>query len=84
MGRSLGQLDDALHAVWKAFGAELCQNNAQDSVVVAGQEMMIHALTYNPTAPGHNLPVCLIQHNKQRVQGKPRLAHDALCSVSTT
>ena len=49
-GRSPGQLDDALHAVWKALGAELGQNNGQDGVMVAGQEVMVHALPYNPIA----------------------------------
>ena len=42
----LGQLDDALHAAREAFEAEPGQNNGQNSMMIAAQKMMIHALPY--------------------------------------
>ena len=42
--RSLGQLDDALHAPRKALGAELRQDDGQNGVMIIGQSVMIHAL----------------------------------------
>lgn len=44
IGRSLSQLDDALHAPWKALGAELRQNDGQNGMMIIGQAMVIHAL----------------------------------------
>lgn len=42
--RGFSQLDDASHAILKAFATKLCQDNRQDSMRVADQQVMVYAL----------------------------------------
>lgn len=47
IGGRLSQADDASHAVRKAAGAKLGQGHEQHSVEVAGQQVLLDALTYS-------------------------------------
>ena len=43
---SLYKLDDPTHPIRRAFGAKLSQDDRQNGMMIAGQEVVIHTLTY--------------------------------------